>query len=83
MACGLPVVASRIAGIPELIEHERSGLLVPPNDIAALAGALERLAADPVLCARLGQAARETIVSEFDVRLSTRNRARLFLARQL
>lgn len=78
MACGLPVVASEIAGIPELVEHGRSGLLVPPNDIQALADTLERLKGDPVLRAELGQGARARIASEFDIRLSTRKRAQLF-----
>jgi len=82
MACGLPVVASEISGIPELVEHGRSGLLVPPNDIEALADALERLKGDPVLRAQLGQAARAKIMKEFDVRLSTRKRAHLFLQPQ-
>ncbi len=58
MAQGLPIVASRVGGIPELIAHERTGLLVPPGDPAALAAALARLAGDPGLRARLGAAAR-------------------------
>lgn len=68
MAAGLPVVASRLSGIPELVEDERSGLLVAPGDPAALAGALERLAVDPALRARLGASARERVVRDFDVR---------------
>jgi glycosyltransferase involved in cell wall biosynthesis len=59
MAAGLPVVASRVGGIPELVEHERSGLLVPPGDIAALANALGELTADPQRAAAMGAAARE------------------------
>ena len=59
MAQGLPIVASRVGGIPELIAHERTGLLVPPGDPAALAAALARLAGDSALRARLGTAARE------------------------
>jgi len=78
MACGLPVVASDISGIPELVEHDVSGLLVPPNDVEALAGALERLAGDRALRERLGRVARETIVGRFNVRVSTRRRASLF-----
>ena len=58
MAQGLPIVASRVGGIPELIAHERTGLLVPPGDAAALAVALARLAGDSALRARLGTAAR-------------------------
>jgi len=47
MACGCAVVASRVGGIPEMIEHGRDGLLVPPGDASALAAALERLVESP------------------------------------
>jgi glycosyltransferase involved in cell wall biosynthesis len=67
MATGLPVVASRLSGIPELVTDGVSGLLVPPGDDAALADALASLAADPELRARLGAAGRETVLREFDV----------------
>lgn len=58
MAQGLPIVASRVGGIPELITHERTGLLVPPSDAAALAQALMRLAGDSAWRAQLGTTAR-------------------------
>jgi glycosyltransferase involved in cell wall biosynthesis len=61
MAAGLPVVASDVGGIPELIEHERNGLLVPVGDDQALAAALLRLIDDPVKAAALAAAARDTI----------------------
>jgi colanic acid/amylovoran biosynthesis glycosyltransferase len=67
MAAGLPVVASRLSGIPELVTHEVSGLLVPPGDDAALAEALARLAADPDLRHTLGAAGRSTVERDFDV----------------
>ena len=70
MSSGVPVVASRLSGIPELVEDDVSGLLTPPGDAAAVAAALERLAADPALRARLGRAARERVVREFDLRAS-------------
>ena len=66
MAAGLPVVASRLSGIPELVEDGVSGHLVPPADPAALAAALERLAAEPELRARLGRAGREAVLRGFD-----------------
>lgn len=53
-ACGLPVVASRIGGLPEVVIDEETGILVPPGDPAALAGALERLIESPDLRTRLG-----------------------------
>lgn len=67
MSCALPVVASEISGIPELVEHERTGLLVPPGDPAALARALERLHRDRGLRRRLGADAREKVRREFDL----------------
>ena len=79
MACGVPVVSSRISGIPELVDHEHSGLLVPPGDWKKLADALERLSTDTDLRYRMGQAGRMKVVREFDVRLSTAKRAELFL----
>ena len=68
MACGLAVIASRIGGLPELIEDGLSGLLVPPGDAASLAAAIARLATEPGLRARLGSAGRERVRAEFDVR---------------
>ncbi|MDP9428451.1 MAG: glycosyltransferase, partial [Actinomycetota bacterium] len=58
MASGLPVVASDVGGIPEVVQHGVTGLLVPPGDVDALAAALDRLAADPGLRARLSAGAR-------------------------
>jgi glycosyltransferase involved in cell wall biosynthesis len=65
MAAGLPIVASRVGGIPELIDHERTGLLVPPGDAASLADRLCRLMIDPELGARLGDAARDEVQSRY------------------
>lgn len=56
---GVPVVASAIGGLPELIEHGQEGLLVPPGNHEALAEALAQLAADPAQAARMGWAARK------------------------
>jgi 2-deoxystreptamine N-acetyl-D-glucosaminyltransferase/2-deoxystreptamine glucosyltransferase len=58
MAAGLPVVASDVGGIPEVVRHGVSGLLVPPGDVGALAAALDRVTADDVLRARLAAGAR-------------------------
>ena len=65
MAVGLPVVASDVGGIPELIEHERNGVLVPVGDAEALARALLRLIDDPARTAELGAAARATIAQGY------------------
>ncbi len=58
MACGLPVVATDVGGNRELVEHGRGGLLVPPGDPVALAGALQYILRDAHCRASLGVAAR-------------------------
>jgi colanic acid/amylovoran biosynthesis glycosyltransferase len=67
MASGLPVVASRLSGIPELVADGESGILVAPGDEAGLADALERLALDPALRRRLGDAGRATVARDFEI----------------
>lgn len=58
MAVGTPVVASRVGGLPELVDDGVTGILVPPSSPDALAGAVQRLLLDADLRSRLGQAAR-------------------------
>jgi glycosyltransferase involved in cell wall biosynthesis len=65
MTQGTPVVASRVGGIPEVVTHERTGLLVPPHDPAALADAIGRVLADPAGARRLGAAGRTEVVPRF------------------
>jgi glycosyltransferase involved in cell wall biosynthesis len=77
LATGLPVVASRISGIPELVEDGRDGLLVPPRDAGALTEALRRLRDDPELRHRLGSQGRETVKREFDAFANAARLARL------
>src|SRR5690606_29614851 len=57
-ACGRPVVGAAVGGLLDSVVDGRTGLLVPPRDAHALAGALQRLADDPALAERLGSAAR-------------------------
>jgi glycosyltransferase involved in cell wall biosynthesis len=65
MAAGLPVVATRVGGIPEIVIAGETALLVPPDDPDALAGALRTLVADPALRERMGTAGRRRWLAEF------------------
>jgi glycosyltransferase involved in cell wall biosynthesis len=67
MGAGLPVVASRVAGIPEVVKDRVSGLLVEPGDSAQLARALATLVQDPALRLRLGDEARAFVTPRFGV----------------
>jgi glycosyltransferase involved in cell wall biosynthesis len=80
MSSGLPVVASRLSGIPELVEDGVSGLLAAPGSVDELAAALLRLEHDPELRERLGRAGRERVVADFDVRANARRLAAHFEA---
>lgn len=65
MACGLPLVGTRVGGIPTLIDEERTGLLVPPRDPDAMALALRRLLKAPDLSRAMGEAGRRKVVEGF------------------
>jgi glycosyltransferase involved in cell wall biosynthesis len=67
LACGRPVIGTALAGMPELIEDGRTGLLVPPRDPHALAQAILKLAADPAWRAEIGRAGRERVVARFSL----------------
>ena len=67
MLAALPVVATRVSAIPEIVADGESGLLVPPDDPAALAAALERVLADSGLAQRLGEGGLARARSEFSV----------------
>ncbi len=66
MATGVPVVATRVSGIPELVQHRRNGLLVEPDDPAALADAVQQLLEQPALAATLTEAGRTSVTAHFD-----------------
>lgn len=78
MACSVPVVASRLSGIPELVIDEETGLLTTPGDVDALAYAIRRLYEDPSLRARLGITGRAKIVGDFDLRANAGRLANRF-----
>ena len=66
-ASSLPLIASRLSGIPELVIDEETGILVEPGDIAGLTSALEKIARDPVLAGRLGSGAHAHLERDFDL----------------
>ncbi len=72
MALSRPVVASNVGGIPEMIEHERTGLLVPPHDADALGAAIVRLLQDHPLADTLGRAGHDLVHDRFCVELMVR-----------
>jgi colanic acid/amylovoran biosynthesis glycosyltransferase len=72
MAMALPVVTTRIMGIPELVEDGKHGLLVPPGRVDALADALERLVRNPDERRLMGVAGREKVRADYDVARSAR-----------
>jgi starch synthase len=65
LACGVPVVASRVGGIPEIVEHGATGLLFAAGEPDELAAAIRRLMEDPDLVAKMGEAARTAAIARF------------------
>lgn len=78
MACGTPVLTTGVSGIPEMVRHEENGLVVPADDVDALAEALTRAAREPLLLRRLGEAAQRTARERFDGDALARRLAALF-----
>lgn len=82
MATGRPVISCPISGIPELVRHGETGLLVPPDDPPALAAAVMRLASDGTLRGRLSQQARTLAQRQHDQRLNSRRLLDLLSTKQ-
>ncbi|MER7403055.1 glycogen synthase [Streptomyces sp. NPDC000070] len=80
MACGTPVVASAVGGIPEVVDDGRTGLLVPAGDgfEAGLARAMDSVLGDPEAARRMGEAGRERAVGEFGWDAVARRTVRLY-----
>jgi glycosyltransferase involved in cell wall biosynthesis len=78
MAMRVPVVSTRFSGIPEAVEDDHTGLLVPPMDTEALADALAQLLGAPDLRERLGRAGRERVEEQFDIRQNVGRLVELF-----
>lgn len=79
MALGRPVIATRVGGIPELLESGREGLLIQPHAPAELAQALTALAGDPARVHAMGEAARRRAEAEFSVETMTRRLEAVYL----
>jgi colanic acid/amylovoran biosynthesis glycosyltransferase len=78
MAFGIPVIASDLSGIPELIDPNINGILVPPGDVDAIATAIERLISKPNLRRKLGTNGRQKIIDEFNLDENARILSELF-----
>ncbi len=80
MAVGLPVVASNISGIPELVENGLCGFLTPPRDVNALAKSIGVLIEESSLRRKMGAAAREVILRDFNLESNARQLIHMFQA---
>ena len=78
MAAGKPVIATAVGGVPELVQDGKSGVLVPPGDVEALAEAILRLAGDAHLRRQLGQEASKQAKERFDVSVMVKGYAALY-----
>lgn len=81
MALGTPCISTDVTGIPEIIRDGQTGLLVPPHDVAALAGACERILDDQELSAALSAEARRLIECDFDIRVNAQRLREVFASR--
>ena len=78
MERGRPVVASAVGGLPEIVEHGATGLVVPPGDVTALAAAIRELAGDPGRAAAFGAAGRTRALAAFSQERCTERTAALY-----
>jgi glycosyltransferase involved in cell wall biosynthesis len=81
MAAGLPVISTRIAGVPEMIEDGATGRLLAEHDVAGIAYALETLLKDPALAQRYGVAARSVVEKVFATERTTSQLKHLLVSR--
>jgi glycosyltransferase involved in cell wall biosynthesis len=78
MAAAVPVVATRVGGVPEVVADGETGLIVEPDDVEGLAAALDRVAGDDALRERLGRAGATRIAEHFDARSTARQMVDLY-----
>ncbi|QYO66177.1 glycosyltransferase [Leptolyngbya sp. 7M] len=79
MAFGIAPISTRVYGIPEAVEHEKTGLLIEAGDAEALANSMIRLSDEPQLRQRIGENARKIALSKFDERNVARDVVRAYL----
>lgn len=79
MACGVPVVASNVFGLTEVITHNQDGLLVPPNNPAAFASAISPLIRNPSTAATMGYYGRAKVLRDFDAAIQYERTREVFL----
>ncbi len=79
MACGVPVISTRLSGIPELIEDGQSGILVPEKDARSLAEAIKRLLSDDDMARRFSSVGRQKVVAVFVIRDVARQLMEVYL----
>ena len=78
MACGVPVVSTRISGIPELVENGVNGMLVKEKDVDALADSIKTLLSDMGKLRKYGEAARQKVFVEFNIMENAKQLRKLF-----
>jgi glycosyltransferase involved in cell wall biosynthesis len=83
MATGLPVVSTKIGGIPEMVVENETGILVVPGDAVALADAIEKLSSDPVVAQRMGRAGYERAQQLFSIEKNVRELCALICSSSL
>ena len=78
MSSGVPCVSTPVNGIPELIEHGRTGLLATPGDVPSLTAQLRRLIQEPELRSTLAEAAHAKVLADFDLNRNVAQLGRIF-----
>ena len=78
MAAGLPVISTSLAGIPEMVENDFNGILVPEHDPEAVSAAIEYLIAHPEVARRFGDRGRAIAREKFSIEANVRNLSELF-----
>ena len=78
MAAGLPIVATRVGGNPEVVQHDKTGILIPPKDSVSLSRAICEILRNRDLASRFGQAGRERVVRDFSIQSAIQRTEELY-----